>query len=591
MAIIKCPECGHQISEQATVCPICGIGIAGNVVRCSHCGEVYLRSDGLCPNCHRPTRSFVFDDNEVEQEESPVEEKTTDTAKEIKEETIVEQTAEETSVEVVDKQTKVSPVASQSTSSEETIEEELEEESEEETYVETPITEDIVKDTPLKNPIPVTDSEIGYIGDDDEDEEEEKETETLPEESSKDKPNDGHRGYMPIAVSLAITALIAAVCFYFYNDSKMSKESQALNAAIESNDVGAIYDFLRRYPDASTSHKDLANQKINEIQKREKDEALSLTSRDKATLQKFLAEYPSTPRKAQILQTIDSIDWEDAVRMNSKEGYEKYIAEHSDGLFIKEAKEKVSVKTLAATEADRSMAYNLFRGFFLGVNRKDGGTLKSSMGAKISSFMGKESASGDDVVAWMNKQYEDGVQSITWKLDHNYDISKKEQNDTKEYTIGFTGHRTSIQKDGRSVTEHYKVNAKVNESGKITSMNMEKYTPKAGESSGSSSSTSSGSKPAASSPKPASGGSSSTKPASGSTSKPASGGASKPASGSASKPASGTSKPASGTSKPASGTSKPASGTSKPASGSAKPASGSAKPASSGKSSTTPPKK
>ena len=25
MAIIKCPECGHQISDKAPVCPSCGV--------------------------------------------------------------------------------------------------------------------------------------------------------------------------------------------------------------------------------------------------------------------------------------------------------------------------------------------------------------------------------------------------------------------------------------------------------------------------------------------------------------------------------------------------------------------------------------
>ena len=54
MAIIKCPECGHQISEKATNCPSCGVEIAGKIVRCDHCGEVYFNDEILCPNCHAP---------------------------------------------------------------------------------------------------------------------------------------------------------------------------------------------------------------------------------------------------------------------------------------------------------------------------------------------------------------------------------------------------------------------------------------------------------------------------------------------------------------------------------------------------------
>lgn len=55
MAIIKCPECGHQISDKAPVCPSCGIEIAGKVTKCPNCGEVYFNYQEMCPNCHRPT--------------------------------------------------------------------------------------------------------------------------------------------------------------------------------------------------------------------------------------------------------------------------------------------------------------------------------------------------------------------------------------------------------------------------------------------------------------------------------------------------------------------------------------------------------
>ena len=56
MAIIKCPECGHQISDKAPVCPNCGVEIAGKIIRCPNCGEVYFANEEMCPNCHRPTR-------------------------------------------------------------------------------------------------------------------------------------------------------------------------------------------------------------------------------------------------------------------------------------------------------------------------------------------------------------------------------------------------------------------------------------------------------------------------------------------------------------------------------------------------------
>lgn len=57
MAIIKCPECGHQVSDMAPTCPGCGVEIAGKIVICPDCGEIYFRNKMVCPACHRPTTS------------------------------------------------------------------------------------------------------------------------------------------------------------------------------------------------------------------------------------------------------------------------------------------------------------------------------------------------------------------------------------------------------------------------------------------------------------------------------------------------------------------------------------------------------
>jgi outer membrane protein assembly factor BamD (BamD/ComL family) len=51
MAIIKCPECGHEVSDQAPRCPFCGVEIENNIITCPDCGKVLLKKDKTCPNC------------------------------------------------------------------------------------------------------------------------------------------------------------------------------------------------------------------------------------------------------------------------------------------------------------------------------------------------------------------------------------------------------------------------------------------------------------------------------------------------------------------------------------------------------------
>lgn len=54
MAIIKCPECGHPVSDKAPTCPTCGVEIVDKTITCANCGTTYFKDQALCPNCHCP---------------------------------------------------------------------------------------------------------------------------------------------------------------------------------------------------------------------------------------------------------------------------------------------------------------------------------------------------------------------------------------------------------------------------------------------------------------------------------------------------------------------------------------------------------
>lgn len=53
MSIIKCPECGHNVSTMAGTCPTCGVEIDGSLRTCPDCGAYYLEKQGKCPECGR----------------------------------------------------------------------------------------------------------------------------------------------------------------------------------------------------------------------------------------------------------------------------------------------------------------------------------------------------------------------------------------------------------------------------------------------------------------------------------------------------------------------------------------------------------
>lgn len=47
MTLIKCPECGQEISDKATTCPHCGV----QIFVCPECGQVSVGNPRICPKC------------------------------------------------------------------------------------------------------------------------------------------------------------------------------------------------------------------------------------------------------------------------------------------------------------------------------------------------------------------------------------------------------------------------------------------------------------------------------------------------------------------------------------------------------------
>ena len=68
MALIKCGECGHEVSERASACPNCGCPIEkGNC--CIECGQPIPDGVNECPNCGCPIGASSNPSNRINTQE------------------------------------------------------------------------------------------------------------------------------------------------------------------------------------------------------------------------------------------------------------------------------------------------------------------------------------------------------------------------------------------------------------------------------------------------------------------------------------------------------------------------------------------
>ena len=383
MSIIKCPECGHQISDKAPTCPNCGVEIADKVTRCPECGEVFFKDDAVCPNCHRP---------------------------------LSQQTARPS-------ETTVAPKAA-----------------------------------PLAAPqVPATPSPKSQ-------------TTANPPAPAKKKSG----GWVALLVSFIIALLVCGICFYMYKNAQDRKELQEYEFAVKSEDPLILQSYLDTYKDAPQEHLDAVAAHLQQIKQNDLDWQNAYVSNSKSMLLDYLSKHPDSPHKAMAAQKIDSLDWAQASSLNTIEAYQAYLAEHQDGDHYNEAEENMkALKVKEVSAEERSMIGQLFRRFFVSINERNETGLVSCVADELT-LLDKEQATQGDVVQMMEKMYKEDVSNLIWRLNKDYNISKREIGDNRyEYSVSFTANKEE-QHTANNSNSQYRINAKVNPNGRISELKMSK---------------------------------------------------------------------------------------------------------------------
>lgn len=243
--IIKCPECGHQVSDRARVCPSCGIDIAGKLTRCPDCGAYIFKDEHECSNCHCVINASA---------------------------------------------------------------------------------------------VPVVSIPVGV--------KQEAENGLVPQESPEvssaqepEQPKKSHKGWWSaFIVALVLAMMIVFIGIYFMQKTQKENEQRSYENAMMSREPAVLQNYLDMYIDAPVAHRDTIKVHLEALKKVDRDWDNARISESKKTLQLFIERNPENihVREAQLL--IDSLDFLAAKRLNSMDGFKKYMEEHAQGYYYDEAK-------------------------------------------------------------------------------------------------------------------------------------------------------------------------------------------------------------------------------------------------------------
>ena len=459
--IIKCPECGHQVSDKAPVCPSCGVEIAGHIIKCSHCGELYLKEESSCPNCHHT-------EHHVESSVTAAEHHTSEAANESKvQEPVVLMSVDKE--EATGNDDVIIPV-------EET------EEHETDNY------DDKTQDTFNE---PKTEEEAvdaDFIMDDNADEEVIANAESIAEDEEESTPDKNN--HLSLAVSLLIAAITAAVLLFLYNQgvgaSKANNEQEAFAQAMSSSEPTVLKNYLKENPSASKAHRDSISARLKvlttttqNMQQSDNDLSMALTSNSKEVLQQFIAKYPDSKHRGELEAKIDEIDWAGAVAKNNENAYLGYKAQHPNGIHSKEADEKLkniltpekAEESAAAkvTDGERAKAVAAVRQLLQGINSKSTDKISGAVAPSLN-FLGSGGATVKDIRRYMtDRLYQADVKTINWHLGSPTEVTKKSNEAGADIRLKIPATLDIDRKGGKS-KRSYVISATI-KNGRITHIN------------------------------------------------------------------------------------------------------------------------
>ena len=414
--IIKCPECGHQVSDKAPICPSCGVEIAGHLIKCSYCGEIYLKEDAVCPNCHHSAST----DNSVNEDDVK-----TEPVKDDSQNNGDYSEAETSSVELV--------------VSAESIEEEPRLDG-------TPTQDTLTIESPSSDAEVSTDDMIV-------------------------KPESKNNNHTPLFVSLLIALVICAVLLFFYKRGNDNHEAEEYKIALKSNNRQVMEQYLEDYPNAPLIHINSINNLLKQTQQNNDEWGRVIQQNTIASYKTYLDAHPNTPYKNEILKRIEELYWNDVVNQNTEAAYLGYREKYPKGIHVKEADEKLKIMLdNTSTPSEEKVAVSAVRQFLQGLNSKSTSKIEGVTASSFN-FLGAGGATIADVLKYMReKLYQADVKEITWQLGTVLNATTDKLDDGTTVQKITIPARLEIVREGGKGSNKYTIKAQI-ENGKITVIN------------------------------------------------------------------------------------------------------------------------
>ena len=289
------------------------------------------------------------------------------------------------------------------------------------------------------------------------------------------KPEKKSRKSLIFSMTIA-TVIIVIVCGLYYLDYKNAKDREEREYAMLENTSNPEYynDFLAKYPQSVHYHdvKERLNVLLDETDEWNK----MMQNIRRSEIEKFMNAHPYSRRLHECEDMLDSIDWNDAKKINTEEAIVKYLNNHPNGRYAEEASEKKNELGLTKiTAQDKAIIRGTMENFFtVAMSKQNVELISEFIPEKMENFCGTQDATPEQIITFAKNKMAPDVMGLHYTIEGNFDVRKQTISDgTTGHAVTFDLQEIISRSDtNQPSTKTYQVSALLNAEHKIVRMSI-----------------------------------------------------------------------------------------------------------------------
>lgn len=247
-----------------------------------------------------------------------------------------------------------------------------------------------------------------------------------------------------IIVSLVIFALVGtAVWYLFFRGGSDIEEKTAYDNIIRyenAHQLDSLGEALNDYFDTYNADAFHYSQ-LKDLYDRfstERDDWLAM--KDNMSLEavrQFLGVHPDGFYLSDATRKLDSLSYVDACATNTREAYEHYLDQFSQGKFVAEVRKQISeLDNEELTIEEKATVKEVLTTHFDALGDNDKGAIVSTLAEEINSYIGKANPELEDIYAYMSNMHASG-RMIVFNI-KNANIIKVDAGGRSMYNVQFS---------------------------------------------------------------------------------------------------------------------------------------------------------